>query len=152
MSDNQENKSRSRFLKVLGIVFIIVLIISGIVFVGKYAYKKHVDNYANTDGNPILMNRAATANDFNLEQSFEATLTSLKDSYILVPKTDIKDLKVTFKFYDSSNNLVCTHTEDVGNVYKSQSYTISISHSLSEIFRIEKFQYTSSGGTVSYFA
>lgn len=152
MSENQDRKSGSCLKSLIIALIIIAALIGGGVFLVKCYYKKYVDNDANTDGNPVLLNRAATVNDFQFEQSVEATLTSLKDSYILIPNTDIKNLKLTLKYYDSSNKVVCTHTSELGNVYKSQSYTISISHSFTDLFKISKYQCTVSGGTVSYFA
>lgn len=152
MNEFQYKKPGGGFLKVLGVLFLVALIFGGIVFIGKRSYKKYKDNDANSDGNPLFLNRAATVNDFSFEQSVEATISNFKDSYILIPKSDIKNLKITIKYYDSSNNIVCTHISEVGNVYKSQSYTVSVNHTLSEIFQISKFQYTASGGTVSYFA
>lgn len=152
MSGNQDRKSGSCLKSLIITLIILAALIGGGVFLVKCAYKKYVDNDANTDGNPVLLNRAATVDDIQLEQSFEATLTSLKDGYILVPKTDIKNLKLTLRYYDSSNNLVCTHTSELGNVYKSQSYTFSVSHTFADLFKISKYQCTVSGGTVSYFA
>lgn len=145
-------KSSGGFLKALGIIFLVILIIGGVVFFGKCVYKKYIDNDSNSDGNPVLLNRAATTNDIQLEQSIEATLTNLKDSYIITPDVDINGLKLTFKFYDSSDNIVSTETKEIGNVAKSNDYTVSISHSLSDMLKIKKYQYYVSGGTVSYFA
>ncbi|MCM1297049.1 MAG: hypothetical protein NC311_16035 [Muribaculaceae bacterium] len=152
MRKNQEKKSGSGFLTFLGVILLLAIIIGGTVFIVKCTNKKYFDSDANSDGNPILLNRAATVNDFEFEQSFEATLTNLKDSYILIPKSDIKNLKLTLKYYDSSNNLVCTHTSEVGDATKNHSYTVSVSHTLTDLFKIAKYQYTVSGGTVSYFS
>lgn len=145
-------KNSGGFLKFLGIVFLIILIIGGIVFVTKCALDKTSDNGINTDGNPVLLNRAATLNDFTLTESVEATITNLKESYILIPNVDIKSLEITFKYYDSSNNLITTKTKNVGNVTKNSEYTVSIEHSLTEIFKISTVSYNVTGGTVSYFA
>ena len=146
-----EQRHNHGFLTFLGVVFLIILIIGGIVFVSKCAINKATDGETNTDGNPVLLNRAATINDFTLTESIEASITNLKESYILVPNVDIKNLEITFKYYDSSNNLVSTKTKIVGDVTKSSEYTVSIEHSLSEILKISKVSYYVSGGTVSYF-
>ena len=150
MSDNE--KKGGGFLKFLGIFFLIILIIGGAVFAVKCAINKASDDGINTDGNPVLLNRAATTYDFTLEQDVEATILNLKDSYILIPNVDIKNLKITFKYYDGSNKLISTVSKDVGDVTKSSRYTVSVEHSLSEIFKINAYTYTVSGGTVSYFS
>ena len=150
MSDNE--KKGGGFLKFLGVLFLIILIIGGAVFAVKCVMNKVTDDGINTDGNPVLLNRAATTNDFTLNQDVEATILNLKDSYILVPNVDIKNLSITFKYYDSSQKLLSTVTKDVGTVTKSSQYTVSVEHSLSEIFQINSYTYTVSGGTVSYFS
>lgn len=144
MGDNQSNKSGGgvKYL-IVTLIVVVAVLCGGILFV-KFAYKR--------TGGRAPLNRSATVNDFTFEQSVEATISNFKDSYILIPKSDIKNLKITIKYYDSSNNIVCTHTSEVGNVYKSQSYTVSVNHTLSEIFQISTYSYTASGGTVSYFA
>lgn len=152
MSDNQTNKSSGGFLKFLGVIFLIVLIIGGVVFIGKCAYKKYGDSNANTDGNPILLTRAATVRDISVEQTVKADILLLKDTYIVVPNVDIKNLILMIEFYDSSESLIYTDTHNLGDVVKSQSYTVTVSHSLSGIMRISKYSYVVKGGTVSYFS
>lgn len=150
---NYNTQKRSNgLLKAFVIILIIAAIVGGTVFVGKCALNKATNGGINTDGNPILLTRAATNNDIHLEQSIEASITNLKDSYIIIPNVDIKDLKITFKYYDSSKNLISTYTKEVGNVVKASSYTISVSHTLSETFTTSYYQYFVSGGTVSYFS
>lgn len=95
MSDNE--KKGGGFLKFLGILFLIILIIGGAVFAVKCAINKTTEDGINTDGNPVLLNRAATTNDFTLNQDAEATILNLKDSYILIPNVDIKNLKINNK-------------------------------------------------------
>ena len=151
MSDN-EKKGGGGFLKFLGIVFLIILIIGGAVFAVKCAINKATDDGINTDGNPVLLNRAATTNDFELNQDVEATILNLKDSYILIPNVDIKNLTITFRYYDGSNKLISTVSKSIGDVTKSSRYTVSVEHSLSEIFKINSYTCTVSGGTVSYFS
>ena len=120
-------------------------------FFAKCIINEASDGEGNTDGNPVVLNRAATLNDFTLTESVEATITNLKESYILVSNVDIKNLEITFKYYDSSNNLIATKIKNVGNVIKSSEYIVSIEHSLTEIFTMATVSYYVSGGTVSYF-
>ena len=150
MNEGQEKKNGG-FLKFLGIVFLIILIVGGIVFFAKCIINEASDGEGNTDGNPVFLNRAATLNDFTLTESVEATITNLKESYILVSNVDIKNLEITFKYYDSSNNLIATKIKNVCNVIKSSEYIVSIEHSLTEIFTMATVSYYVSGGTVSYF-
>lgn len=152
MSDNENKKSGGGFLKFLGVIFLIVLIIGGTVFIGKCAYKKYGDSNANTDGNPILLTRAAAYNDISVEQTVKATILFGKDTYVIVPNVDIKNLRVMLEFYDSSQSLIYTDTHTLGDVVKSQSYTITVSHSYSAINRISKYSYKVTGGSVSYFS
>lgn len=149
--NNEQKENTGGFLKFLGIIFLIIIIVGSVVFVAKCALNKASDGEFNTDGNPVLLNRAATLNDFTLTESVEATITNLKESYILVPNVDIKDLEITFKYYDSSRNHITTKTKTIGNVTKSSEYTVSIEHSLSEIFKISTVSYNVTGGTVAYF-
>ena len=150
MDDNK--RQGGGFLKFLGILFLIVIIIGGIVFIAKCVINQASDEGINTDGNPVLLNRAATNNDFDLTESVEATILNLKETYILVSNVDIKDLEITFKYYDSSNKLITTKTKYIGNVTKGSEYTVSIEHTLSEIFSIDHLTYAPTSGTVSYFA
>lgn len=147
-----ELKKNHGFLTFLGVIFLIILIAGGFIFIAKCAIDKASDGEFNTDGNPVLFNRAATLNDFTLTESVEATITNLKESYILVPNVDIKNLEITFKYYDSSKSLITTKTKIIGNVTKSSEYIVSIEHSLSEIFKISSVSCYVTGGTVSYFA
>lgn len=144
-------KRNHGFLTFLGVVFLILLIIGGVIFIAKCTIKQANDGEFNSDGNPVSLNRAATVNDFTLTESISATISNLKESYKLVPNEDIKNLEITFKYYDSNNNIIATKIKNIGNVTKSSEYTISVEHSLSEFFSISKYSYYVSGGTVSYF-
>ena len=75
---------------------------------------------------------------------------NLKETFLVVPHSDIKKLQVTFKFYDDSNTIVKQVTKDVGNVVANSQYTVSISFTLSEIMNISKYSYDVVGGSVSY--
>ncbi len=152
MSNNNESKKSGGFLKALGVIFLILLIVGGTVFIGKYVYKKYGDNNANTDGNPILLTRAATINDISVEQTVKADILLLKDTYTIVPEVDIKNLKIMIEFYDSSESRIYSDTHTLGDVVKSQSYSITVNHSLSAIMRISKYSCKVTGGTVSYFS
>lgn len=149
--NNEQKGNNGGFLKFLGIIFVIILIVGGVVFVAKCTLNQASNGEFNTDGNPVLLSRAATLNDFTLTESVEATITNLKESYILVPNVDIKNLEITFKYFDSSKNQIATKTKTIGNVTKSSEYTVSIEHSLTEIFKISTVSYNVTGGTVSYF-
>lgn len=151
MEENQ-NKPKGVFLKFLGVIFLLILIAGGIVFIAKCAINKASNQETNTDGNPILLNRAATLNDFELTENIGASILNLKESYTLIPNVDIKALELTFKYYDNSNNLISTKVKQIGDVTKSTEYTVSIEHSFSEMIKLEKVNYFVTGGTVSYFS
>lgn len=146
------NKTSKILLKIILFVVIPILIVGGTIFIAKYVINKKVDGGINTDGNPLLLNRAATLNDFTLTQDVEATIINLKESYILVPNIDIDNLEITFKYYDKSKNLISTKTKSVGKITKSSEYTISIEHSLTDLLKIDYVKYYVTGGTVSYFS
>lgn len=150
--ENNQSKSNGSFLKLLGVVFLILIITGGLVYAAKLMLNKATDGKANTDGNPVLLNRAATLNDFTLTESVESSIINLKESYILVPKVDIKNLEITFRYYNESDEIIVTKTKSVGNVKKSSEYTVSIEHSFSELMKIDYLKYSVSGGTVSYFS
>lgn len=149
---DEPQPQRGSFLKFLGGLFLFIIIVGSIVFIAKCAVNKASDGEINTDGNPVLLNRAATLNDITLTESVEATITNLKESYILIPNVDIKNLELTFKYYDSSNNLLSTKTKNIGTVSKGSQYTVSIEHTFTELLTISSVSYSVSGGTVSYFS
>ncbi len=112
------------------------------------------NNEINTDGNPLLLNRSATTNDFTLVTDIEATITNLTISYILIPKYDIKNLEISFTFYNKSNKIIATKKKYISKVNQNTQYDISLPLTLSEFTNWNGYEpnYYVSGGTVSYFA
>lgn len=139
-------------IKVLVAFIISALIFGGLVAIVKYVINQNTEGGINTDGNPILLTRAANISDIEINQDVEASIFNLKDTYVLIPKVDINNLTVTFAYYDDSDNFIKTREYNFGNVKKNVSYEASISHTVTELFTITKVQYRVSGGSVSYFA
>lgn len=98
-----------------------------------------------------LLNRKANNNDIEIENDEKL---SLSINIILMPKSDIQNLQLTFQFYDKNDILLDTKTKIVGNVLKNKQYTITFSlseFSFSSILYIHHYTCGVSGGTVSYF-
>ncbi|MDE6441886.1 MAG: hypothetical protein K2L12_03920 [Clostridia bacterium] len=131
--------------------FLIVILIIGIFIFSIVKFVDCLNNPHNSDGGTKLLSRSASNSDIKLEQSVEATIMNLKDSYIVIPNCDIQNLQITFTYYNSSGNALSSVTKDIGSVVENSSYTITIDHTISEIISIEKYSYSVTGGTVSYF-
>lgn len=139
-------KSGHGFLTFLGAVVLLFLLVCGLVFVAKCSIKKMSDGEYNSDGNPILFSRAAKNKDFTLTENF-----SLNKSFKLVPKVDIDDLEITFKYFDSENKVISQNTKYVGDVKKSAEYTVTLDIYIIDSEFYKTPDYYVSGGTVSYF-
>ncbi|MBR4335863.1 MAG: hypothetical protein IKP74_05350 [Clostridia bacterium] len=153
-SDNNGNSTSHSNHGCLSFLIAIV-IIAGVIFGGvklfdMYSNRDSEGKVANKDGNPVLLERSARFSDITVTESVEATIMNLKETFLVVPHSDIKKLQVTFKFYDDSNTIVKQVTKDVGNVVANSQYTVSISFTLSEIMNISKYSYDVVGGSVSY--
>ncbi len=108
-----------------------------------------VGNQIKNDGGIKL--RDATEKDINLSQSIEASIATLQDAYVLIPLYDIDDLELTFTYYDKSEKILSRVTKNLGDVWKDRTYYITIEHSLSEFFQMEKYSYRVTNGTISLF-
>ena len=98
---------------------------------------------------PKILSRDATINDISIDMSQEI---SLNMNYIIIPQTDIKDLELTFKFYDSSRICLSTKVKNIGNVKEGIPYTVSISlteFSFWDLFKIQSANVRVTNGTVS---
>lgn len=107
------------------------------------------NNCSGKDGNPLT--RDATINDLNIDTSEEISLSM---NYKMIPKADINNLELTFKYYNGNNTLVTTIVKDVGNVKEGNQYTISISFgnfSLTNLLTIESVKVQVTEGSISYF-
>lgn len=103
----------------------------------------------NTDDNKLL-SRNANINDINIVWHDN----SLSYSGTVVPKTDIENLVLTFKFYDSNKNTVKTIEKRFGNITKNQQYDFTITMSelgYSTALKISGVRYNVSSGQVKYF-
>ena len=146
-----DTKSSHSFLSFLGAIVLLFLLVCGLVFVAKCSIKKMSDGEYNSDGNPILFSRAAAKKDFTLEDNIPATALYLKTSFTLVPKVDIDDLEITFKYFDSENKVISQNIKYVGNVKKSAEYTVTLDIYIIDSEFYKTPDYYVSGGTVSYF-
>lgn len=133
------NKS-SIGIKILVIVSIIFILFVIFMFLNK----------SNEHGNGITL-RDANEKDIILNQSIEATIASLQDAYEITPLHDINDLEITFIFYDSSKKVLSRIIKNLGDVWKNRTYYITIEHSLSDIFKIKKYSYKVTNGTIPLF-
>lgn len=96
-----------------------------------------------------VFTRDATVNDINIDNSNDFALSM---NYTMIPKVDINNLELTFKYKDSSGKTLTTKTKLMGNVKAGIQYKISISLSEFGFFDLFKISYASitvSRGTVS---
>lgn len=141
-----DTKSSHSFLSFLGAIVLLFLLVCGLVFVAKCSIKKMSDGEYNSDGNPILFSRAAAKKDFTLTENYTSN-----QSFKLIPNVDIKDLEITFKYYDSDRKVISTKTKYIGNVTKSMEYTVKMDFYFFDSEFYKTPDYYVSGGTVSYF-
>ncbi len=141
-----DTKSSHSFLSFLGAIVLLFLLVCGLVFVAKCSIKKMSDGEYNSDGNPILFSRAAAKKDFTLTENY-----TLNQSFKLIPNVDIKDLEITFKYYDSDRKVISTKAKYIGNVTKSMEYTVKMDFYFFDSEFYKTPDYYVSGGTVSYF-
>ncbi len=137
----------SPWIKALLIILLILISIFAIVKIGECVNSKNLNN----DGTLNITSRSANNSDINIDLSTEFSFSM---NYELIPKTDIKNLQLTFTFMDNNRNVITTKTKNVGNVTEGTKYTVTISlteFSLTEIFNIQYAQCNVTGGTVSYF-
>lgn len=147
---NTANQPRHGCLTFFLVIAIIVGVIFGIIkIIDIYSNRDGEGNVANKDGNPILLERAARYSDISVTESTEASLSNLKDTYIVVPRYNIKNLQITFSFYNDSGEKIKQITKDLGNVVANSQYTITVGHTLSELSNITKYGYSVTGGSVS---
>lgn len=139
-------KGGHSFLSFLGAIVLLFLLVCGLVFVAKCSIKKMSDGEYNSDGNPILFSRAAAKKDFTLTENY-----ILNQSFKLIPNVDIKDLEITFKYYDSDRKVISTKAKYIGNVTKSMEYTVKMDFYIFDSEFYKTPDYYVSGGTVSYF-
>ncbi len=141
-----DTKSSHSFLSFLGAIVLLFLLVCGLVFVAKCSIKKMSDGEYNSDGNPILFSRAAAKKDFTLTENYTSN-----QSFKLIPNVDIKDLEITFKYYDSDRKVISTKAKYIGNVTKSMEYTVKMDFYFFDSEFYKTPDYSVSGGTVSYF-
>ncbi len=141
-----DTKSSHSFLSFLGAIVLLFLLVCGLVFVAKCSIKKMSDGEYNSDGNPILFSRAAAKKDFTLTENYTSN-----QSFKLIPNVDIKDLEITFKYYDSDRKVISTKAKYIGNVTKSMEYTVKMDFYFFDSEFYKTPDYYVSGGTVSYF-
>ena len=150
ITDNKEVKivyKTNPWLKALLIIILIIISIFAIVKIGECISSKNLNN----DGTLNVTSRSANNSDISIDLSTEF---SFNMNYELIPRTDIKNLQLTFTFMDSNKNTITTKTKNIGNVNEGTKYTVSISlteFSLTEIFSIQYAKCNVTGGTVSYF-
>ena len=138
-----KNHSLLKFIITIAIVAAFIFIAIKII--------ENINNPSHTDGNKNPLSRSAQKSDITITQS---TNFSLSDTYKLTPNCDISNLQITMQFYNSSHNLVTSKIKTIGNVQQNTEYSFSFSlteYSFSEILEIKYWNYSVTGGTVSYF-
>ena len=102
----------------------------------------------NTDGAGKLFSRSANDDDIEFYNNKESLFSY---DFQITPKTDIKDLQITFIFLDRNKNTVMTRNYILGNVTKGVTY--SVTYGLQDILPTSVWvEPHVTGGTVSYFA
>lgn len=116
----------------------------GIIFIGNKSINTNSSNVPN-----ILTERKATSDDYTFNQSEEATLTTLKDTYKILPKYDIKDLQIEITYYkESLSDVVKKTTIEFSSVTKGSTYYKEITHTISEMMSIKRYSYKTLSGKV----
>lgn len=91
--------------------------------------------------------KKATINDVIITDTFD-----LKGVYLqIIPKEDIENLKITIRFYNTSDNVIKSQTIEIGDVNDDQIYTKKLSFSgleISEILQINYIRCEVSEGTI----
>lgn len=138
------------------VIIITLLLVGGIIFftiiLPKLTSDKSISTSVNTDGAGKLFSRSANNNDieFHVNDEFSFSINML-----ITPKTDIKDLQMTFTFIDENEQPLTTKNYILGNVTKGIPYTVSYKlsdFSFSQMLKIGAVKAKVTGGTVSYFA
>ena len=165
MSEQNNNKKSHGFL-----TFIIVIIILGVAIFGLIKFISCINsnsnsshshtsssssgsNYGSSNSTPQLFSRSANNGDISVQYS--ENISTLSDEFKIKPNVDIKNLSLTFDFYDKNLNLIKTISRSVGNVTEGLEFTVTISiteFSFTEIFKISRVSTSVTGGTVSYFS
>lgn len=120
----------------------------GIIFIGNTSTNT---NIGNTSGSMpfIALERDATSDDYSFSQSEEATLTTLKDTYKILPKYDIKNLQIEITYCkDSIADVVKKTTIEFSSVTKGSTYYKEITHTISEMMSIKRYSYKTLSGKV----
>ncbi|MDE7082343.1 MAG: hypothetical protein K2O89_01405 [Clostridia bacterium] len=164
MAEQNNGKKSHGFLTFI----IVILILGGVVFgLIKFISCIKSDNTstpyytAGTSGSssgsgsstPQLFSRSANNGDVSIEHS--ENIATLSDEFRVKPNVDIKNLQLTFKFYDNNTTLIKTIVRNLGNVSKGIEFTVSISlteFSFTDLFKISQVSFGVTGGTVSYLA
>lgn len=164
--EEQNNKKKSHGF----LTFIIVILILGGVIFGAIKFISCINsdngsspshtlgstsgaNSGSGNSTPQLFSRSANNGDISVQYS--ENITTLSDEFKIKPNVDIKNLSLTFTFYDSNLKSIKSISKNVGNVSKGLEFTVTISiteFSFTEIFKISKVSTSVTGGTVSYFA
>ena len=96
-----------------------------------------------------IATRDATINDLTIDNSNDFALSM---NYSMIPKVDINNLELTFKYKDGNGKTLTTKTKHLGNVTKGIQYKIEISLTEFGFFDLFKISYANisvSKGTVS---
>lgn len=149
--DNSKDTQQKSGCLASTIMLIIVIILFACLIAGandcqfESSDNSYNSNNSNNDGEYTLLSRSATSNDIYMHVNYDFTIS-------ITPNVDIKNLDITFTFYDESDTLITTQEKTFGNVNANVTYDVNTSLSLVELFQSSKVSAKVTGGTVSYFA
>lgn len=144
-------KFGSTILKSIIAILLIVVLIFGIF--------KIIDcnkSPNNKDGAWSLTSRSARKSDLTLYEQTNYLSAFIEGQVAFIPSSDIKDLELTFTFYNSSNAVLVSKIESIGSVKANNKFYISFidSFSASEAIKVvqtSNVEWLVTGGTVNTF-
>lgn len=140
------------FLKFLIAILLIAAIVLSVIKIVDCAR-----NPENKDGLTHIASRSARKSDLAMQDPENLIELLLLGQIIFIPLSDIKNLELEFRLYNSSNNLIFSKVSNVGNVYENTKFYIYFSPpEMTQITlilpSIKNDDWAVIGGTVSYFA
>lgn len=159
MNETNDNKKSHHYWIIL--VVLLVVLFACVFGIAKFVNYRQSQNVVdgngtvqgNTDGNKKLFSRSVNNGDIIVDS--ELDLSNFGSKFVVMPQTDIKDLKLTINFLDGNGNQLTSKDKFLGNVKQGVSVSFSISLldlGVSVGWNTEYTTIAVTGGTVSYFA
>lgn len=149
---NQDNLSKKQNRRgvffLLFFIFLALLVGILVAFVPRACeYQKDKDNPNNSDS---PLSRNATLDDVSVDYSYDFPVNV---NFVIVAKTDINNLELTFTFLDSNQDELERKVKVIGNLDEGERYSFSFSatdFSFGDLIKISYTSWNVTGGTVSY--